>query len=116
MNSKQKGKRGERAACQKLREHGYEARRGQQFKGTEDSPDIECEDLSQIHFEVKNTERINIYDFMEQAIRDAGKKLPCVMVKRNHQDWLVTFRFDDIAPLLSNIDEEWYVQHNGGQD
>jgi hypothetical protein len=42
MNSSQKGKRGERAWRDELIAHGYSARRGQQFSGTPDSPDVVC--------------------------------------------------------------------------
>jgi hypothetical protein len=53
VNSRQKGKRGELAFVKVLKGMGYNARRGQQFKGGADSPDIVCPDLPGIHFEVK---------------------------------------------------------------
>jgi hypothetical protein len=37
MNSREKGKRGERAWRDELRAAGYDARRGQQFSGSPDS-------------------------------------------------------------------------------
>lgn len=90
MNSNQKGKRGERAWRDQLREAGYTARRGQQFSGSPDSPDVVCDDLDFIHFEVKCVERLNIEDAMAQARKDAGYKEPIVAHKRNHKGWLVT--------------------------
>ena len=97
MNSRQKGKRGERAWRDELRANGYEARRGQQFSGSPDSPDVICDALPWLHFEVKCVERLNIEDAMEQARRDANQKLkaetgriPIVAHKRNHRGWLVT--------------------------
>jgi Holliday junction resolvase len=90
MNSREKGKRGERAWRDELRANGYDARRGQQFSGSPDSPDVICDALSWLHFEVKCVERLNIEDAMEQSRRDGGAKIPVVAHKRNHRRWLVT--------------------------
>ena len=56
-----------------MRANGYCARRGQQFCGSAESPDVICDSLPWIHFEVKAVERLNIEEAMEQARRDAGK-------------------------------------------
>ena len=53
MNSRQKGARGERMWRDELREAGFTARRGQQFAGGTDSPDVICEELNNLHMEVK---------------------------------------------------------------
>src|ERR1043166_6991482 len=90
MNSREKGKRGERAWRDELRANGYDARRGQQFRGSPDSPDVICDALPRIHFEVKCVERLNIEDAMDQARHDAGVKAPVVAHKRNFRPWLVT--------------------------
>ena len=90
MNSRQKGQRGERQWRDELRAQGYHARRGQQFCGSPDSPDVICDELAWAHFEVKAVERLNIEDAMEQARRDAGSKVPVVAHRRNHRSWLVT--------------------------
>ena len=74
MNSREKGKRGERAWRDELRANGYDARRGQQFSGSPDSPDVICEALPWLHFEVKCVERLNIEDAMEQVRRDCGTR------------------------------------------
>jgi Holliday junction resolvase len=73
VNSRNKGKRGERQWRDELRSHGYQARRGQQFSGSPDSPDVVCDGLPWIHFEVKAVERLNIEQAMEQARRDARR-------------------------------------------
>ena len=57
MNSKQKGGRGEREFAAFCREQGYDAKRGQQFQGGADSPDVKG--LPGIHIEVKRVERLN---------------------------------------------------------
>jgi len=57
VNSREKGKRGERQWRDELRANGYAARRGQQFAGSAESPDVVCDSLPWIHFEVKAVER-----------------------------------------------------------
>jgi Holliday junction resolvase len=89
INSNQKGKRIERACRDLFREHGYEARRGQQFSGSPDSPDIITS--LPIHVEVKGVERLNIWQAAEQAKRDAGEGKPWVVCHtKNHCGWLIT--------------------------
>jgi len=91
VNSRQKGKRGERQWRDELRANGYAARRGQQFSGSPDSPDVICDALPWLHFEVKAVEKLNIEDAMEQARHDGGpNKIPIVAHKRNFRPWLVT--------------------------
>ena len=40
MNSRQKGARGERELASKLREYGYNTRRGQQYSGANGDADV----------------------------------------------------------------------------
>jgi Holliday junction resolvase len=90
-NSRQKGARGEREWRDQLRAAGYTARRGQQFSGGTDSPDVICDELGTvIHFEVKRVESLNVHRAMEQADNDADGKIPVVAHKRNGDGWLVT--------------------------
>ncbi len=100
MNSREKGKRGERQWRDELRANGYDARRGQQFSGSPDSPDVICEALPWAHFEVKAVERLNLEDAMEQARRDAGRKVPFVAHKRNFRPFLVTMTGETFFRLL----------------
>jgi Holliday junction resolvase len=110
MNSREKGKRGERAWRDELRANGYMARRGQQFCGSPDSPDVVCEALAWAHFEVKAVERLNIEDAMEQARRQAvparnapggaGAKVPIVAHRRSHRRWLVTMEAETFFRLV----------------
>jgi hypothetical protein len=101
MNSCQKGKRGERAWRDELITYGYEARRGQQFSGCPDSPDVVCPDLPGFHFEVKSVERLNMHQAIAQAVADAGQKMPVVAHKRNRSKWLVTMRATDWFELVA---------------
>ena len=77
MNSREKGKRGERLWRDQLKAAGFtNSRRGQQFSGSEDSPDVICDDLPHLHFEVKYTQRPNIEAALIQAKDDCGDKTP----------------------------------------
>lgn len=102
MNSREKGKRGERRWRDVLREAGFQkAHRGVQFSGSPDSPDVACPELPGIHFEVKAVEALNIWRAMSQAIADAGgKKIPVVAHTRNRSGWLVTMRAEDWLALI----------------
>lgn len=105
MNSRQKGARGERQWRDQLREAGYEARRGVQFAGGTDSPDVVCEDLKGFHFEVKLVNALNVDKVMrEQAVPDAGPKIPVIAHKKDRSEWLVTLRAEDYFKILRNCD------------
>ena len=101
INSKDKGRRGERELAKKLREYGYNCRRGQQYSG------IEGEDivgLPGIHIECKRVERLNIYNAITQAERDAGNdKFPAVFHRKNNCEWLVTMPLEHWIELY----REW---------
>lgn len=101
MNSNQKGKRGEREWRDQLREEGFSnARRGQQFSGSPDSPDVVCSDLPQFHFEVKRVERLNIEDAIIQAERDCGGKMAIVAHRRNDSPWRITMSAETFFKLI----------------
>ena len=99
INSRSKGCRGERQFAAVLRKFGHEARRGQQFSGGNDSPDV----VSSLpfHFEVKRTEALSIYKAMDQAVRDAEpSKVPVVAHKRNGREWLVIVSLTDFMKIV----------------
>ena len=101
MNSRDKGKRGEREWAAFLREHFdcKDARRGVQYSGGTDSPDV-VNGIPGTHAEVKRTERLQLHKAMAQAIADAGSgAVPYVASKRNRDDWLVTLRASDLKRL-----------------
>lgn len=98
INSREKGKVGERELAKKLREYGYDCRRGQQYSGTEGNADVIG--LPGLHLEIKRVERLNISDAMAQSRRDAKEgEIPVVMHRKNHEDWLVTMPLDDFMRL-----------------
>lgn len=91
MNSRDKGKRGEREWAEVLRAAGFEARRGQQFSGGTESPDVVCSALGWLHWEVKRVERLNLEAACHQAAEDAGEgKQWAVAHRRNGSPWAVT--------------------------
>ena len=99
-NSRRKGVVGEREIAKYLRDHGFtEARRGQQFKGGADSPDVVG--LTGFHVEVKRVERLDLNAAMEQSIRDsAPDEKPIVVHRRNNDYWKVTMRLDDFMEVI----------------
>jgi hypothetical protein len=102
MNSRQKGKRGELEAAKFLTAEGFPSRRSQQYCGDTkgDSSDVLCECLPKLHFEVKRTERGNPYDWIAQAKRDAGWKIPVVLHRRNDSEWLAILPADVFCKIL----------------
>ena len=98
--SRAKGCRGELEAS-KVWAHvmGGKARRGQQFAGGTDSPDV-ISDFPGIHIEVKRCERGNPYDWLAQARRDAKGKCPVVLHRRNNQPWLLILELSDAPKFL----------------
>ena len=99
-NSRRKGAVGEREIAKYLREHGFaEARRGQQFKGGADSPDVTG--LTGFHIEVKRCQRLDLQSAMSQSIRDSAQdEIPIVVHRRNNDYWKVTMRLDDFMEVI----------------
>lgn len=107
VNSRAKGARFERTLARKLREFGYgDARRTAQYCGnTGDASDVVG--LPFLHIEAKHVERLNIYDAMAQAKRDAKaggeNRLPAVFHKKNNCNILVTMELDAFMKIYT----EW---------
>ena len=102
-NSKQKGKRGELEVAALFRAHGFEARRGQQFKGTADSPDV-IHDIPNLHVEVKFKEKFSLYNAMDQASSEASyPKIPTVFYRRKHKPWVAVLLADDFLRMLEEL-------------
>ena len=103
MNSRQKGARGERELASKLREYGYEARRGQQYSGVNGDPDVIG--LLGIHIECKRVERLNLEDAMAQSKRDAREgEIPTVFHRKNNCKWLVTLDLEDFMRMYGECE------------
>lgn len=100
INSDRKGKDGEREAAHAIEQHlGIPARRGQQFSGSPDSPDVVI-DLPGVHVEVKRTEALRLYDAVDQARRDGGGQVPLVLHRRNRGEWLAIVPLSELMRLV----------------
>ena len=103
LRSRNKGKRGEREAAAEIRRLlRTEARRGRQFCGSDESPDV-VTDIETLHFEVKRSEGFRLYDALDQAIADAGVRIPVVLHRANHRPWVAIVRLDDLPQLAVTI-------------
>jgi len=130
--SREKGASGERELARELsRLFGVEARRGCQYHGgpgryerrrvgatapgreetgtkTTDvlmnpgEPDVVA-DIPDVHIECKRTERLRLYEALEQAIADAGEKVPVVVHRQNRRPWVAIVRLDDLPRLAVQI-------------
>lgn len=102
VNSRRKGAEFERKLASMLRDFGYDCRRGQQFCGANGDADVVG--LPGIHIEAKAVERLNLYDAMSQAKRDAREgELPAVFHKKNRRKVLVTMELEDFIEIY----REW---------
>lgn len=108
INSRRKGAKGELELSKYLMKlfPTTEARRGQQFSGGTDSPDV-VTSIPNIHIECKRVESLNLGKSYEQAVRDAGDKIPTVIHRKNRQPWMITLKLDDLEKLskiISNLE------------
>ena len=106
INSKQKGNRGERELAKLLRSHGFQdAKRGQQYTGSPDSPDVVG--IPGFHIESKFlASGLNTYKSLEQAKEDAGENIPLVFHRRiskseTNLPWLVVLEAEDFLRIIS---------------
>ena len=106
--SREKGKRGEREVAAFLREYGYDGKRGVQYHGGPESPDVSG--LPGVHIEVKRTERFDLYGAMEQAKADSGSgELPLVVHRKNKCEWVAVMTLADFMSVY----REWEAYRNG---
>lgn len=100
--SREKGKRGEREWANYLRQRGIDARRGRQYAGHPDAPDVVG--IDGWFCEVKRRERLAVEKWVEQAEADAGPEdRVYVAHRRNGKPWLVTLRACDFVELLREV-------------
>jgi Holliday junction resolvase len=103
INSKQKGKTGELELARKLKEYGYDTRRSVQYNGKDGQADVIG--LPSIHIECKRVERLNLYDAMDQAKRDAKNgDRPAVFHRKSRSNWLVTMELDAFMEIYKEYE------------
>lgn len=102
VNSRQKGKRGEREAAKALGEAlGLTCRRAQQYSGLGSADVVGVDGL---HIEVKRTETFRIHDAVAQASADAANgDVPLVLHKKNGKPWLAIVKVEDLPQLSRRV-------------
>lgn len=111
INSKVKGAKGERELASKLRDYGYNCRRGQQYNGLEGEDVV---GLDYIHCEVKRVQALNLDNAIEQAKRDSkAGQLPAVFHRKNNKKWKVTMELDDWIKLYNEYYSSMKLKERG---
>lgn len=105
-NSRSKGARGERELSNKLKEFGFNTRRGQQYCGANGDADVVG--IDGIHIECKRVQSLNLSKAMKQAESDARDgEAPMVFHRKDREPWYVTMRFEDWAIREKIFQKEW---------
>ena len=103
---REKGKRGEREVVALMRAYGFEARRGQQYRGGGDSPDI-IHNIRGVYIEVKFREQLSLYPVLEETER--GRELSCarsvVFYRRKTKPWVVVMYAEDYLELMQEVEK-----------
>jgi len=104
VNSRAKGARGEREWAAWLRDElGLDdARRGRQFCGGPESPDV-VDGIEGTHAEVKRVEKLNLDNAMKQALNDCGSNIPYVVHRKNGQPWMITVLARDLIAFANCV-------------
>lgn len=102
MNSRTKGKVGEREARDVMRSLGFtDCIRSAQASGKHDADLLNTGNL---HVESKRVARIAVEKFMDQAVRDAKPgTVPTVLMRGNRGDWLVMVRASDARAFATAL-------------
>lgn len=98
-NSRNKGARGELELANLLTKLGYESRRGQQYSGLE-GQDVVSYDFP-FHIECKRVQALNVSKAMAQSAEDAKEKPPCVIHRKNGEQWHFTCKLTDLVKVLT---------------
>ena len=96
----------------KLREYGYNCRRGQQYNGLEGEDIV---GLDYIHCEVKRVQALNLDEAMEQAKKDSREnQMPAVFHRKNNKKWKVTMELEDWINLYNEYYSSMKLNERGG--
>lgn len=103
LKERNKGKRGELELSKKFAEvFGVIARRGQQYCGGGESPDVVG--LPGVHVESKRTERLLLWPSVDQAVADAAEgNVPVVFHRPNGREWVAIVRLADMPNLVDSL-------------
>ena len=103
-SQREKGKRGEREAAAELAQVlGVAARRGVQYQGGPDSPDVVLDGVA-IHVEAKRTERLTLWPAIDQARDDApAGAVPVVWHRANRRPSVVIVETTRLLELAREV-------------
>lgn len=112
-NSREKGADYERHIANRLKEYGYDARRGQQYSGANGDADVVG--VHGLHIECKADERLNIFKAMEQSRKDARDwEIPIVAHKKNYKPDLITLDFDNFFEIWTALEQ--FLKERDGEE
>lgn len=98
-NSRAKGAAGERELAKILREHGFDARRGQQYCGANGDADVVG--LPGWHIECKRCQKYEIDKWWTQATTDCKEsEKPLIAFRKNRGTWKVVLDLEDFLDLI----------------
>jgi len=101
--SKRKGAVGERELAAELTwVFNIDAHRGRQYHGGPGTPDVVAE-IPGVHIECKRCEKLNLYNALEQARKDAPGDVPIVAHRKNRKDWVVITGLYDLPDLVRRL-------------
>lgn len=102
-NNRARGARGERDARDAFRQHiGGNPIRAAQANGKE-SADLLGTGI--LHVECKLRKSLAVQNFMDQAERDCGSKVPVVLMREDRGGWLVMHRIEDARQYAREVVE-----------
>jgi len=78
---------------------GLEARRTEQYCGKAGDSDVLVDALPELHIEVKRRERLQLYDAVEQCVRDSKGNPFMLMHRRNSRPWLCIIPLDQLVAV-----------------
>ena len=108
--SRTKGKVGEREVASLFTSNGMKARRGQQYRGGDGSPDVVIEDFPELHLEVKRTECLSLYKALEQAKEDSNsEQIPIVAHRKSKKEWVGILPLEDLISLIKRAYPERFI-------
>lgn len=122
INSRRKGAEAEVEFGHLLQSKGWlDARRGQQYSGGSGSPDVVG--VPGVHFELKRTNSLRLYDAIDQSRNDAAASgnMPVVAHRCDNDrrkgtcrgEWLAILSIEDFLELLKKAG---YAQPEPGSD
>jgi|SRR4051794_11180923 Holliday junction resolvase len=98
-SERDKGAAGEREVAAIFRAHGFDCDRVPNSGGLRLKGDLYG--VLPVHVEVKRQERLQLWQWWEQAVSEAPEDVsPVLAFRRNRSEWLAVVRLDDLIGLL----------------